>query len=180
MSGCLCFFRWTTNENNAWLRSQGSDAPMVKQVLGVNIFCHKSICFGLFYVVIYFVVNVFSFLSTLWLWLWQCRHLCDFDSVVICVTVTVSSSVWLWQCRHLCFCDSVVICVTLTVLSSVFLWQCHVCVFQIGETPFFVALDHKYGRVVVCVRGTLSLQVCWHHACLRQYSSSIVNVASSQ
>ncbi|XP_076467047.1 diacylglycerol lipase-alpha-like isoform X2 [Babylonia areolata] len=29
---------------------------------------------------------------------------------------------------------------------------------DIGETPFFVALDHEFGKVVVCVRGTLSLQ----------------------
>lgn len=29
---------------------------------------------------------------------------------------------------------------------------------DIGETPFFVALDHEFGNVVVCVRGTLSLQ----------------------
>ena len=29
---------------------------------------------------------------------------------------------------------------------------------QIGETPFYVALDNKYNKVVICVRGTLSLQ----------------------
>ena len=29
---------------------------------------------------------------------------------------------------------------------------------QIGETPFYVALDNKYKKVVICVRGTLSLQ----------------------
>ncbi|XP_025097002.1 sn1-specific diacylglycerol lipase alpha-like isoform X4 [Pomacea canaliculata] len=29
---------------------------------------------------------------------------------------------------------------------------------DIGETPFYVALDHEFGKVVVCVRGTLSLQ----------------------
>lgn len=34
--------------------------------------------------------------------------------------------------------------------------------FQIGETPFYVALDHEFGKVVVCVRGTLSLQVGSH------------------
>ncbi|XP_056017088.1 diacylglycerol lipase-alpha-like isoform X3 [Ostrea edulis] len=29
---------------------------------------------------------------------------------------------------------------------------------DIGETPFYVAIDHKYKRVVICVRGTTSLQ----------------------
>ena len=32
---------------------------------------------------------------------------------------------------------------------------------QIGETPFFVALDHENKRVVVAIRGTLSLQVSY-------------------
>lgn len=34
-----------------------------------------------------------------------------------------------------------------------------VLIFQIGETPFYVAIDHKYKRVLICVRGTTSLQV---------------------
>ncbi|XP_021355357.1 sn1-specific diacylglycerol lipase alpha-like isoform X2 [Mizuhopecten yessoensis] len=29
---------------------------------------------------------------------------------------------------------------------------------EIGETPFYVALDHRHKKVVICVRGTLSLQ----------------------
>ncbi|XP_052809041.1 diacylglycerol lipase-alpha-like isoform X2 [Mya arenaria] len=29
---------------------------------------------------------------------------------------------------------------------------------DIGETPFFVAVDNKYKKIVICVRGTLSLQ----------------------
>lgn len=29
---------------------------------------------------------------------------------------------------------------------------------DIGETPFYVAIDHKYKKVVICVRGTTSLQ----------------------
>ncbi|XP_078331862.1 diacylglycerol lipase-alpha-like isoform X4 [Crassostrea virginica] len=29
---------------------------------------------------------------------------------------------------------------------------------DIGETPFYVAIDHKYKRVLICVRGTTSLQ----------------------
>ncbi|XP_061192238.1 diacylglycerol lipase-alpha-like isoform X1 [Saccostrea echinata] len=29
---------------------------------------------------------------------------------------------------------------------------------DIGETPFYVAIDHKYKTVVICVRGTTSLQ----------------------
>ncbi|KAL4232804.1 hypothetical protein ACF0H5_007490 [Mactra antiquata] len=29
---------------------------------------------------------------------------------------------------------------------------------DIGETPFYVALDNKYKKIVICVRGTLSLQ----------------------
>ncbi len=33
------------------------------------------------------------------------------------------------------------------------------CLLQIGETPFYVSLDHSEKTVVVCVRGTLSLQV---------------------
>lgn len=32
-------------------------------------------------------------------------------------------------------------------------------IFQIGETPFFVAIDNHYKKIVICVRGTLSLQV---------------------
>lgn len=33
------------------------------------------------------------------------------------------------------------------------------CVLQIYEIPFFVALDHKREAVLVAVRGTLSLKV---------------------
>ncbi|CAG2189019.1 DAGL [Mytilus edulis] len=29
---------------------------------------------------------------------------------------------------------------------------------DIGETPFYVALDHKHKKVIICIRGTLSLQ----------------------
>ncbi|KAK3098738.1 hypothetical protein FSP39_022580 [Pinctada imbricata] len=29
---------------------------------------------------------------------------------------------------------------------------------DVGETPFYVAVDHKYRKVVICVRGTTSLQ----------------------
>ncbi len=31
--------------------------------------------------------------------------------------------------------------------------------FQIGETPFYVAVDHDMKTVVISIRGTLSLQV---------------------
>ncbi len=34
--------------------------------------------------------------------------------------------------------------------------------FQIGETPFFVAVDHEQKTVVISIRGTLSLQVIMH------------------
>lgn len=34
-------------------------------------------------------------------------------------------------------------------------------VLQIYEIPFFVALDHKREAILVAVRGTLSLKVCF-------------------
>lgn len=36
---------------------------------------------------------------------------------------------------------------------------------DVGETPFFVAVDYSKHKVVVSIRGTLSLQVS-HNLCL--------------
>ena len=42
--------------------------------------------------------------------------------------------------------------------NRIFNLAIYVSILQIGETPFYVALDNKYKKVVICVRGTLSLQ----------------------
>ena len=48
----------------------------------------------------------------------------------------------------------------LSVFEPLKFYCIYMCIsfLQIGETPFYVALDNKYKKVVICVRGTLSLQ----------------------
>lgn len=48
---------------------------------------------------------------------------------------------------------------------------------DVGETPFFVALDYDRKKVVISIRGTLSMQVsraCW---CKKRYAQEFLHIS---